>query len=341
MSDPDTRSNEADNLHESLRKKLKYERGEYDGREVDFYLNPKIGSYVHGLETVRANPKNLAGVSFKLNEFKDNSGFYVEARVAEIIGRITLRSYKKTFFVQDLWVRRDFQRRGIGVELFRLAAEHARKRGAVIVSDQNMRSADADALHRYLCKVLPHRKEKHDDGEGRLNDCDVYSNPIAPACEQAARAAEKSAGRKYGEGQCQVCENTQAVGAGGAIVFHGYERPGYGFTLGRCMGADHMPFPATDALEDYVRNLRSMIEHSEGVLASLPTRTSVTVSTPPTVCGGAPGSKVVEKAAVTALEWQAAVRQVESAARTKIRFCREDIPRAEKRIAEGRRLSGE
>ena len=69
--------------------------------------------------------------------------------------------------------------------------------------------------------------------------------------------------------ECQICERTQAVDADGTLGNHGYKRPGWGFIQGNCTGEGYQPFPATDALEIYLKRLEAHLEHCRNRTADL------------------------------------------------------------------------
>lgn len=75
--------------------------------------------------------------------------------------------------------------------------------------------------------------------------------------------------------ECQICERKQAVGSFG-LVHHGYRRPGWGCIVGDCMGSGHRPFPAFDALEQYLVAVRAEISRLEERLQELPTLVEMT-----------------------------------------------------------------
>lgn len=54
-------------------------------------------------------------------------------------------------------------------------------------------------------------------------------------------------GRERFRGTCQVCGGAQVID-GGVLVLHGYNRPGYGYVVGRCPGVNEVPLQTSDAL---------------------------------------------------------------------------------------------
>ena len=75
--------------------------------------------------------------------------------------------------------------------------------------------------------------------------------------------------------ECQVCERQQATDAS-RMVHHGYRRPGWGSIVGDCFGVGHLPFPATDALEQWRGAVEQRLAHLRKSLADLPTVATVT-----------------------------------------------------------------
>ena len=69
--------------------------------------------------------------------------------------------------------------------------------------------------------------------------------------------------------ECQICERTQALDAGGCLGHHGYKRPGHGFIEGDCPGVGHAPFPATNALEAYLEALEVYLAGLRNSLAAV------------------------------------------------------------------------
>lgn len=97
--------------------------------------------------------------------------------------------------------------------------------------------------------------------------------------ERNRTAAKAREGR---EGTCQICEGRQIIQPTGenkgTLVLHGYNRPGYGYTVGECFGYHRKPFEvACDALEEFVTGLKATLASEEGRLATLPTLTSMLV----------------------------------------------------------------
>ena len=70
--------------------------------------------------------------------------------------------------------------------------------------------------------------------------------------------------------ECQVCEGQQARNADGTMVHHGYQRPGHGFIVGDCCGVNHQPFPATDALEKWLKVINHRLRFLRARLRDLP-----------------------------------------------------------------------
>lgn len=76
--------------------------------------------------------------------------------------------------------------------------------------------------------------------------------------------------------ECQICERKQALDLHGNLVHHGYKRPGWGYIQGDCMGVNHKPYPATDALEIYLQTIKGYLKNCQITLENLPTLTTFT-----------------------------------------------------------------
>lgn len=85
-----------------------------------------------------------------------------------------------------------------------------------------------------------------------------------------ANKAEKIAAR---DAHCQICERAQAMSAKGTMVLHGYERPGWGFVLGRCYGVGYLPWEVScDRLGEWIDQLRNILQSNQRLLAEIPGR---------------------------------------------------------------------
>lgn len=71
-------------------------------------------------------------------------------------------------------------------------------------------------------------------------------------------------------GECQICERKQATDKDGTLGHHGYKRPGCGWIQGDCMGEGHLPYPATDVLELYLKVVEDYRERCQRSLEHLP-----------------------------------------------------------------------
>lgn len=85
--------------------------------------------------------------------------------------------------------------------------------------------------------------------------CDRWQNGFMPKKTEAE--AQK--------GECQVCARKQCLTGGGALVHHGYRRPGYGSIVGDCFGVGHLPYPKTDELELETSRLKGQIAGAPNV----------------------------------------------------------------------------
>jgi hypothetical protein len=90
------------------------------------------------------------------------------------------------------------------------------------------------------------------------------------ACGQWERGYKPKKEPVRPRAECQICERQQATQASGCLGHHGYLRPGHGFIEGDCPGVGHQPYPATDALESYLKFLNVRIKSGKDRLAELP-----------------------------------------------------------------------
>lgn len=93
---------------------------------------------------------------------------------------------------------------------------------------------------------------------------------------QAGFAPKKANAKPRAE--CQVCEGVQAIDRG-YLWHHGYARPGWGHIVGDCRGVGRLPFPATDALVEWLAMVLSETKLTTKALEELPTRETITVKT--------------------------------------------------------------
>lgn len=79
-------------------------------------------------------------------------------------------------------------------------------------------------------------------------------------------------------GTCQSCEGEQKL-HDGLLVFHGYRRPGDGYTMGRCPGTDRQPLEvAHDLVDARAAQLRSAIPAAENVVRELESGEAVSLT---------------------------------------------------------------
>lgn len=94
------------------------------------------------------------------------------------------------------------------------------------------------------------------------------------AGKERDRARELASGES---GTCQICAGTQKI-VRGKISLHGYQRPGIGFIIGNCFGAQQLPFEQScDRLREWVGKLEEWLEGSKRSLEKLPTKTEFLV----------------------------------------------------------------
>lgn len=75
--------------------------------------------------------------------------------------------------------------------------------------------------------------------------------------------------------ECQVCEALWALTQGN-LGHHGYQRPGFGYIVGDCAGQGHAPFPATNALEGWLKTVQAKIKNCTQWLKDLPNEAILT-----------------------------------------------------------------
>lgn len=68
--------------------------------------------------------------------------------------------------------------------------------------------------------------------------------------------------------ECQVCGGFFSADKRGNLVHHGFKRPGWGYTVGRCRGAGRAPFPATDAVEEELAWVKDALVDAEERVAA-------------------------------------------------------------------------
>ncbi len=107
--------------------------------------------------------------------------------------------------------------------------------------------------------------------EGKRGRAAVFA-----AGETVVETNEPKAQRE-GTLECQVCEGFYTDRKDGTTWNHGYKRPGCGYLVGKCFGAEHAPFPATDRLEAYAAHLVSYAASLAETLANAANWTTLTV----------------------------------------------------------------
>ena len=71
-------------------------------------------------------------------------------------------------------------------------------------------------------------------------------------------------------GTCQWCFGEYKVNARRKVVLHGYQRPGYGYTMGQCSGYNHSPFEDEHALTDQrIELLRAKVVKNQKNIAKI------------------------------------------------------------------------
>jgi len=82
-----------------------------------------------------------------------------------------------------------------------------------------------------------------------------YYSLTAAGRDRVAEGWVEPVKNKKPRAECQICCREQALDKSGRMVNHGYKRPGYGFIIGNCFGVGYEPYPKTDALEAWKKEL--------------------------------------------------------------------------------------
>lgn len=88
----------------------------------------------------------------------------------------------------------------------------------------------------------------------------------------AASKRERAEARDRVTVECQVCAGRYCATGAGALVHHGYTRPGDGFIHGDCWGVGYKAYPETDGLVAYVEALGRQAAAVASALLALPER---------------------------------------------------------------------
>lgn len=94
------------------------------------------------------------------------------------------------------------------------------------------------------------------------------------------REEERKGRRADTVGCCPACWGDYVVkerrGGKLAVVLHGYQRPGVGYTIGRCFGVGYAPLEvSTEGLDAFICTIKSQLDGVTEALAELPTVGSV------------------------------------------------------------------
>lgn len=99
---------------------------------------------------------------------------------------------------------------------------------------------------------------RFDPATHRCSRCGRWAPGFAPKKETVKPRAE-----------CQICERVQAIDSDGTLGHHGYRRPGWGSIYNDCFGEGYSPFPATDALRAWVKQLDRIIVNYQDRITAL------------------------------------------------------------------------
>lgn len=98
------------------------------------------------------------------------------------------------------------------------------------------------------------------------------------AAKDAAKKAMKGYSQNEVVGTCGICSNVQKLKGDGALVLHGYQRPGYGWIQGSCFGVGYKAWELSpEAVEAYIKHLKSVIPQQQARVKALQGRESFTV----------------------------------------------------------------
>jgi hypothetical protein len=112
-------------------------------------------------------------------------------------------------------------------------------------------------------------------------------------------------------GECPACGNDQVVRKTG-MVLHGYERPGHGYTIGRCFGVGYKPLEVSDeGLRAFIKFLQDVKTNREEQVKNVATVTEMYI--PPRWRGDKPRTlkKGVDKGFDDALKSRIALLESE------------------------------
>lgn len=161
----------------------------------------------------------------------------------------------------------------------------------------------------------------------------------AARAERTRRAEENRAKRQSAResvtAECQICEGRQCVRWSNAthtekvMVHHGYQRPGIGFIVGDCFGVDRKPYPATDALAEY---LVSVTQGAQGVADALSRINEQTVIVKMTKEWNGPVTNTYRKEC-DAVTWSRELRSLKCRLESELRWLKSEVERVTARIA--------
>jgi hypothetical protein len=113
----------------------------------------------------------------------------------------------------------------------------------------------------------------------------TVSKKVAVERRKVERNRAEAKAREGREGTCQICEGRQIIQPTGenkgTLVLHGYNRPGYGYAVGQCIGYHELPFEVScKALENHIGSLKLTASYTAKRLEELPTRKTLLTRAP-------------------------------------------------------------
>jgi len=222
--------------------------------------------------------------------------------------------------------------------------------------DDHIQALETEKFHlpyNYL-KALEGPEQDKSKSHGRWEDAEKATLPrkkeilaelrvlraerkAAILARREARESKAAANRKAREvareavtAECQICENRQCLDRRGKMVHHGYLCPGYGQIEGDCPGVGYKPYPETDALEWYLRQVTAGAAETITTLTGLPDRQEIvkTVTWPKLQV------LTIKISEVDAYTWKKAVEELKWKLESKLRQLRDEVARTTRRIAE-------
>jgi hypothetical protein len=157
----------------------------------------------------------------------------------------------------------------------------------------------------------------------------ILARREARETKAAANRKTREVAREAITAECQICEHRQCLDRRGKMVHHGYLRPGYGQIEGDCPGVGYKPYPETDALAWYLRQVQAGAAETITTLADLPNRQQIvkTITWPKLQV------VTIKVSEVDAYTWKREIEDLKWKLESQLRQLRDEVSRATKRIA--------